>query len=506
MKLKVLTILLLIANTSFSQKIILDEDFKDNKNNWKIETTPFNEKKNIISGRYDILNPTADRYTASVIATNFDGKRDFVIESVITKLPREKEYQLINTELAKQLLPKMNYSNKSFKLVQEGLKIIEAEQSRGVRYNLNLNGRYEWNFSKVTLTKKEQEQLSTSISFVTQNASQLLYNNEMLGVIWGGQDDSGFFVFCIAPENQSFLVASIINGNWTSIIDTKASTAILSGSATNKLSVTKSGDKLNFYINDTNVGNSTNQQFHGSNVGFFVGPETHISADNLVIAIDEPNTKTVSSERANNSYTSSGTGFLISDKGYFVTNNHVIDDASEVWIETNLTGKKETLKAKVVLVDKNNDLAILKLDNLTNLPAPTFGFKSQTMDVGTNVFAMGYPLLSYLGEELKITDGIVSSKTGYKGDISSYQISAPIQPGNSGGALFDKKGYLIGITNAGIPDAQNVGYAIKASYLQNLVELLPEKVDLQLSNKIENLSFTDQIKELTKFVVIVKVK
>ena len=158
------------------------------------------------------------------------------------------------------------------------------------------------------------------------------------------------------------------------------------------------------------------------------------------------------------------------------------------------------------MVDKNNDLAVLKLDNSTNFPVPTFGFKPQTIDVGTSVFAMGYPLLSYLGEELKITDGIISSKTGYQGEISCYQISAPIQPGNSGGALFDKSGNLVGITNAGIPDAQNVGYAIKASYLQNLIELLPEKVDLQLSNKVENLSFTEKIKELSKFVVIVKVK
>lgn len=91
-------------------------------------------------------------------------------------------------------------------------------------------------------------------------------------------------------------------------------------------------------------------------------------------------------------------------------------------------------------------------------------------------------------------------------DISAYQISVPIQPGNSGGALFDKKGNLVGITNAGIPDAQNVGYAIKASYLQNLVELLPEKVELSQKSKVENLQFTEQVKELSKFIVLVKIK
>jgi serine protease Do len=152
----------------------------------------------------------------------------------------------------------------------------------------------------------------------------------------------------------------------------------------------------------------------------------------------------------------------------------------------------------------STDLAILKSDAFVYLPTPSFGFNSQTVDVGTSVYTMGFPLLSVLGEELKITDGIISSKTGYQGDISTYQISAPIQPGNSGGALFDKRGNLVGITNAGIPGAQNIGFAIKASYLHNLLELLPEKVETRLVNRVENFAFTTQIKELGKFIVIVK--
>ena len=89
-----------------------------------------------------------------------------------------------------------------------------------------------------------------------------------------------------------------------------------------------------------------------------------------------------------------------------------------------------------------------------------------------------------LGEEIKVTDGIISSKTGYQGDVVTYQISVPIQPGNSGGPLFDKNGNLVGITNEGVPDAQNVGYAIKVSYLKNLLDSAPTPIILPSVNKI----------------------
>ena len=114
-------------------------------------------------------------------------------------------------------------------------------------------------------------------------------------------------------------------------------------------------------------------------------------------------------------------------------------------------------------------------------------------------------MATYMGEEVKITDGIINSKTGYDGDIVTYQISAPIQPGSSGGPLFDKAGYLIGITNAGIREAQNVGYAIKGSYLCNLIESAPVTINIPENNTIENMELTEQVKQLSKYVVFIKV-
>ena len=116
---------------------------------------------------------------------------------------------------------------------------------------------------------------------------------------------------------------------------------------------------------------------------------------------------------------------------------------------------------------------------------------------------MGYPFLSVLGTEIKVTDGIISSKTGYQGDITTYQISAPIQRGNSGGPLFDNNGTIVGITNAGAESMQNVGYAIKVSYLRNLIDASSETINLPTTNQVSSLSFTEKVKKVSPYVVIV---
>jgi S1-C subfamily serine protease len=95
-------------------------------------------------------------------------------------------------------------------------------------------------------------------------------------------------------------------------------------------------------------------------------------------------------------------------------------------------------------------------------------------------------------------------------DITSYQIQVPIQPGNSGGPLFDFKGNLIGITSSGINRelnlTENVNYAIKSSYLLSLVDVLPEIISLPSSTQLASKKLTEQIKVLSDYVVLIKVK
>ena len=206
-------------------------------------------------------------------------------------------------------------------------------------------------------------------------------------------------------------------------------------------------------------------------------------------------------------YLASGSGFILSKDGIVATNFHVIDGANGIDVFINRNGTIKTYKAKVLISDKTNDISLLKIedDSFVNFSSIPYAIKTSIQDVGTGVFTLGYPMSNILGEEIKVTDGIISSKTGYKGDIVTYQISAPIQHGNSGGPLFDKQGNIVGITNAGVEDAQNVGYAIKTSYLKNLIDVAPTSITLPTNNSISGLSFTEKIKRLTPYVVLIKI-
>jgi S1-C subfamily serine protease len=204
---------------------------------------------------------------------------------------------------------------------------------------------------------------------------------------------------------------------------------------------------------------------------------------------------------------SSGTGFAISSNGFIVTNHHVIEGASQLRIRGVNGDFRNTFTARIVAQDPRNDLAILRIDDnrFTNLGVVPFTLNTNQAGVGESIFVLGYPLRASMGDEIKLTNGIVSSRTGYQGDITSYQISAAVQPGNSGGPLFDSRGNLIGIVNAKHSGAENASYAIKTSYLKTLIETLPEPIRLQTVNSLAGKSLTQQVTEVKRVIYIVEV-
>ena len=192
----------------------------------------------------------------------------------------------------------------------------------------------------------------------------------------------------------------------------------------------------------------------------------------------------------------SGTGFAL--KGNcIVTNYHVIENAKTIWVQ-GINGDFNTkYHASILATDKFNDLAILKIEgtNIISSDIP-YSVVTTTSEVGEDVFVLGYPMTSTMGEEIKLTTGVISSKTGFQGDVSLYQISAPIQPGNSGGPLFDSNGNVIGIVSSKHRDAENVGYAIKASYLRNLMESALSENVLPQINKIADYKLSEKVKSI----------
>ena len=154
----------------------------------------------------------------------------------------------------------------------------------------------------------------------------------------------------------------------------------------------------------------------------------------------------------------SGSGVIISNDGYIVTNNHVIEDASE--INVTLSNRK-SYKGTVVGADPNTDLAVIKID-ANNLPYMLYG-NSDDVKLGQWVLAVGYPLTL----DVTVTAGIISAKSRSIGinksnrAIESFlQTDAAVNPGNSGGALINTDGQLIGINSAiASPTGSYAGYS-----------------------------------------------
>jgi TPR repeat protein len=202
-----------------------------------------------------------------------------------------------------------------------------------------------------------------------------------------------------------------------------------------------------------------------------------------------------------NSPRSSGTGFFVTSDGYFVTAHHVVSDASRVVIKT----KVIALAATVVKIDKANDLALLKvigayppaigtnrasyLNRDARLSGVASKFRplpivdSSGIKLGDSISTLGFPNLDLQGSEAKFTRGEINSLTGIKDDAHFFQISAQIQPGNSGSPLLDRSGNVIGIVQSSLGGLsqllttgtvpQNVNYALKSSYLLAFLKGVP---------------------------------
>lgn len=174
----------------------------------------------------------------------------------------------------------------------------------------------------------------------------------------------------------------------------------------------------------------------------------------------------------------SGSGFIISDDGYILTNHHVIEGADSITV-TAYDGTK--YKAELVGSYAANDIAVLKID-AKNLVPVSLG-SSDNLKVGDNVVAIGNPL----GElTFSLTSGVVSALdreiTTNNGTMNLIQTDCAINSGNSGGALFNMYGEVIGITNAkysssssGEASIDNIGFAIPVDQIKNMVSSIIEK-------------------------------
>jgi S1-C subfamily serine protease len=160
-----------------------------------------------------------------------------------------------------------------------------------------------------------------------------------------------------------------------------------------------------------------------------------------------------------------GTAFAVHPDGFLVTCAHCVDDASKIDIA--IGGK--TYPARVLAVDQSNDLALIKID-ARGLPVVPLA-DSESVEVGLEVRAIGFPLASVLGDSLKATRGTVSGIEQRKGR-KAFQIDASINPGNSGGPLVNEKGEVLGVNNAKLfgTAVSNVAFTVPINYAKKLLD------------------------------------
>jgi len=242
-------------------------------------------------------------------------------------------------------------------------------------------------------------------------------------------------------------------------------------------------------------------------VGQLMTPEQIAEAQQLSREFRPRKEGSNNSTSPNNPF-ASGTGFFITDDGYLISNYHVVKDAAKVRLLTSAG----LIDAKVVQVDAANDLALLKADGRF---APLPIAASRTGLLGGTVATVGFPDIGLQGFAPKLAKGEIASLSGAGDDPRYFQISVPVQPGNSGGALVDERGNVIGIVSAKLDAGaalaasgalpENVNYAVKSSLLLSFLESVPA-VSAKLKAPVTaDRKFEDVVKSAQAAAVLVLV-
>lgn len=341
-------------------------------------------------------------------------------------------------------------------------------------------------------------------------------NNSGQGIIWGFKDWDNYFSFIISDDGYYEIFAYNdglrfdLSDKWVK------SDYIKQNNEWNKLQLNKYDDKIIFSINSHIVKKTDFYSFKGNNIGFFVGPNRKIKIDHLTvkqkldISDKSGNEGTEGFGGGDGDLKGTGSGIVLTTDGYIVTNYHVAGEANKLAVAFYKNNERVVYYAEYVIGDKEHDLAIIKINDakFSGFSEVPYYLKTDDSDLGERVFTLGYPFASEMGAEIIFNEGTISSQTGLGRDDVHYQISVPVQPGNSGGPLFDTKGNLIGIVDSRTEEihgrpAENIAYAIKTYYVRRLINKLPKSIKVPNSYTTSSMETTNKIKILKEFIPII---
>ncbi|MCS6823835.1 MAG: serine protease [Cytophagaceae bacterium] len=195
-----------------------------------------------------------------------------------------------------------------------------------------------------------------------------------------------------------------------------------------------------------------------------------------------------------------GSGVVISSKGYIITSEHLVKDADSVFIEN---ARFKRLKCAKIYTDPKLDIAILKVEDssFSGFGILPYTLRPHQMYMGESVYTFGYPK-----QDIVYGEGYISSVNGYEGDTTSYQVSVPVNPGNSGSPLFDKDGYLAGIIQGKHSENEASAFAFKSYYLKKIInenDSLRAKIKLPQKNYLKYQQKLKQINQLQDYVFLI---
>lgn len=178
------------------------------------------------------------------------------------------------------------------------------------------------------------------------------------------------------------------------------------------------------------------------------------------------NCKKASTESDGSDIASSGSGFFINNKGYFITNNHVVDGCTQ----SKITFNEKSVDAELIAKDETLDLALLRVKVK---PKDYLNISDDPPEKMQTVFVAGYPFGKGLSDDLKFSQGIISSVKGFADNSNQIQIDAAINSGNSGGPIVNEDGDLVAVAVSGLDKSKSegIGFGIKASSVKNFLEV-----------------------------------
>jgi len=236
-------------------------------------------------------------------------------------------------------------------------------------------------------------------------------------------------------------------------------------------SIKAGAKKLDFEIGYDLVEDDANVQFAKPSGGYFEEEE----ANEQMVEEASPIIDITSEVERRGEPIATGSGFFISSQGHYITNEHVVEDGNTFFVAAR-DGKWR--KARKVAASQEYDLALLVVEGADHEPMPIAD--SKTVKLGSSVATVGFPNTFLQGLSPKLSDGKIASLKGFRDDPNEFQISVPIQPGNSGGALFNDKGNVVGVVTSKLDQAvaveltgmiaENVNYAVKSEKLLEWLE------------------------------------